>query len=159
MEFKIIAEQDQQVFFQPHHQGMNPGIEDDVGALEPHLRRVAHGEILYMDGHRDHRTRNAEALGDMPLHLRAQHQLGLQLGDGGFDLEIIVRDERFEAIQLGRLAHVAGVFASIGAEAADSEPQFARGNAGGRDGMGGVAEDVDALAGQVGKIDRFGVPG
>jgi hypothetical protein len=35
-----------------------------------------------------------QALGDMPLHLRAEHQLRLQLGDLGFDLEIIVGDQR-----------------------------------------------------------------
>ena len=52
-----------------------------VGALEAHLRRVARREVLHVHRRRDHRAGHAQALGDVALHLRAEHQLGLQLGD------------------------------------------------------------------------------
>jgi hypothetical protein len=34
------------------------------------------------------------------FHLRAQHQLGLQLGDAGLDLEVVVGDQRLDAVEL-----------------------------------------------------------
>jgi hypothetical protein len=42
---------------------------------------------------RDHRAGQAQALGDVALHLRAQHQLGRGGGDGGLDLEVVVGDQ------------------------------------------------------------------
>ena len=38
----------EQMLFQAHHQRMDPGVEDHVGALEAHLRGVAGREILHM---------------------------------------------------------------------------------------------------------------
>ena len=60
---------------------MNPGIEQDVRAFEPHLGRVSRRIVLNVDRCRDGGARNAESLRDMPLHLRAEDQLGLKLGD------------------------------------------------------------------------------
>ena len=73
-----------------------------VGAFEAHLRRVARREILHMHRRRDHRAGNAQPLGDVALHLRAEHQLGLQLGDRRLDLEIVVGDQRLDAVALRR---------------------------------------------------------
>ena len=50
VELEVVAEHRQQMLLQAHHQRMDPGVEDDVGALEAHLRRVARREILHMDG-------------------------------------------------------------------------------------------------------------
>jgi hypothetical protein len=60
-----------------------------------------------MHRRRDHRAGNAQALGDVALHLRAEHQFGLQLGDPRLDLEIVVGDQRLDAVELGGLAHLA----------------------------------------------------
>ena len=49
VKFEILPEHAQQVLFESHHQWMHPGIEQDVGALESHLRCVARGEVLDMD--------------------------------------------------------------------------------------------------------------
>jgi hypothetical protein len=81
MELEVAAEHAQQVFFQPHHQRMHPGVEEHVGALEAHLRRMARREVLHVHRRRDHRAGQAQALGDVALHLRAQHQLGRGGGD------------------------------------------------------------------------------
>ena len=92
VEFGVVAEHREQMLLEPHHQRMDPGVEDHIGAFEAHLRRIAGGEILHMHRRGDHRAGNAEPLGDMALHLRAEHEFGLQFGDFGFDVEIIVGD-------------------------------------------------------------------
>ncbi len=48
LELEIFAEHLKQMFFQTHHQRMHPGVENDVGAFEPHLRRIARRIILHM---------------------------------------------------------------------------------------------------------------
>ena len=117
VELEVLAEHPEQMLLQAHHQRMDPGVEEDVRALEAHLRRVARREVLHVDRGRDHRAGDAQPLGDVALHLRAQHQLGLQLGDLGLDLEIVVGDQRLDAVALGGLAHLAGELAAVGAEA------------------------------------------
>ena len=42
------------------------------------------------------------------------------------DLEIVVGDQRLDAVERGRLAHFAGEFAAVGAEADDLEAEFRR---------------------------------
>ncbi len=71
---------------------------------------------------------------------------------------MIVRDQRLDAVFLRGLAHVAGEFAGVGAEAADLEPQLLLGHPRGGDGVGRVAVDEDALAGQVVGVDGARVP-
>ena len=66
------------MLFQPHRQWMNPAVKQHVRALPAHLGRVARGEVLDMDGGRNHGARNAEALGDVALHLAAEHEFGRQ---------------------------------------------------------------------------------
>ena len=159
VEFEILAEHRQQMLLQAHHQRMHPGVEHHVGAFEAHLRRIARREILHMHRRRDHRAGNAQPLGDVALHLRAEHQFRLQLGDLRFDLQVIVGDQRLDAVELGGLAHFAGELAAVGAEPDDGEAELLGCDARGGDGMGGVAEDKDALAGQIGRIDRARIPG
>ena len=65
-----------------------------------------------------------EPLGDVALHLRAEHQFGLQFGDPGLDFEIVVGDQRLDAVAFGRLAHLAGEFARVGSQADDLEAEF-----------------------------------
>ena len=98
-------------------------------------------------------------LGDVALHLGAQDQLGLQLGDLGLDLEIVVGDQRLDAIGPGRLTHLAGELAAISAEPDHGEAQLLGRDARGGDRVAGVAEHEHALAGQVVGIDRSRVPG
>ena len=125
MEFDVVAEHAEQMFLEAHHQRMHPGIEDDVRAFEAHLRRVARREVLHVHRRRDHGAGHAEPLGDVaPSACRAQ--FGLQFRDLGFDLEVVVGDERLDAVERGGLAHLAGEFAAVGAEADDLEAEFRR---------------------------------
>jgi hypothetical protein len=100
-----------------------------------------------------------QALGDMPLHLRAEHQFGLGRDDRVLDFEMIVGDQRLQRHTAGRSAHVAGELAAVAAKAADLEAQLVIGDPGRGDRVGGIAEDEDPLAGQIGGIDRPRPPG
>ena len=101
---------------------------------------------------------HAEALGDVPLHLRAQHQLRLQGRDGRLDLEVVVADQRLEAELGGGGPQLAAELAAVAAEADHVEAQLVAGDPGGGHGVGGVAEHEDAFAGQIGAVDRARVP-
>jgi hypothetical protein len=158
-ELRILPEHADEMLFEPHHQRVDPRVEDDVGALEPHLRRVAGREVLDVDRGGDDRARDAEALRDMALHLRAEDELRLQGDDPGLDLEVVVGDQRLDAVQRGSLTNLPGHLAAVGAEADDREAELAPRDAGGRDRVGRVAEDEDALAREVGRVDRARVPG
>ena len=158
LELEIVLEHRQQMFLEAHHQRVHPGIEDHVGAFETHLRSVARRKILHMHRRGDHRAGNAQTLGNMPLHLRAQHQLGLQFRDLGLDLEIIVGDQRLDAVKRGGVANFAAEFAAVGAKPDHLEAELVRGDPCGGDGVGRIAEDEDALAGKVGRIDRARIP-
>ena len=159
VELEILAEHGEEVFFEAHDEGVNPGVEEDVRAFEPHLRRVAGGEVLDVDGGRDHGAGDAEALGDVAFHLGAEDQFRGGGDDGGFDVEVVVGDEGFEPVVLGAGAHGAGEFAVVAAEADDLEADLVAGDAGGGHGVGGVAEDEDTLAGEVGAVDGGRPPG
>ena len=98
-------------------------------------------------------------LGDVPLHLRAEHEFGLQLGHLGFDFEIVVGDERFDVVELGGLADLARKLTRVGPEAHDVEPKLLRGDPRGCDRVRRVAKDEHALAGQIGRVDGPRVPG
>ena len=47
-----------------------------------------------------------EPLGDVALHLRAEHEFGLQLGDLRLDLEIVVGDQRLDAVAPRRRSRI-----------------------------------------------------
>ena len=76
----------------------------------------------------------------------------------GLDLQIVVADQGRHAVKGGGGAQRAGLFAVVAPKAHHLEPDLFRGDAGGGDGMGAVAKDVDPLAGQVGRIDRGRIP-
>ena len=76
------------MLLEAHHEGVHPGVEDHVRAFEAHLRRVARREILHVHRCRDHGAGDAEALCDVPLHLRAEYEFWLQLRDARFDGEV-----------------------------------------------------------------------
>jgi hypothetical protein len=88
------------------------------------------------------------------FHLRAEHQFNLQLGDAGFDFEVVVGDQRLDAVQLGGLAHLARELAAVGADAHNLKAEFLRRHAGRGHRVRGVTEDEHALAGEVGGIHR-----
>ena len=159
MEFHIVAEHGEEVLLKAHHEGMHPGVEDDIGAFKTHLRRIAGGEILHMDGGGNHGAGHAQPLGDVALHLGSQNQFHLQFGDLRLDVQIVVGDQRLDPIELGGLAHLAGEFARIGAEPHDLEAQLRLRDARGGDGVAGVAENEDALAREIGRIHRARIPG
>ena len=85
MKFEIFPEHAQQMFFQPHHQGMHPAIKNDIRAFKSHLRGVTRREILNMNRGGNHRTANPQPLGNMALHLGPQNHFRLQRFDGSFD--------------------------------------------------------------------------
>ena len=158
VEFDIIAEHAEKVFFRAHHQRMHPGVEDDVATLESHLWRVARREILHMYRRGNYGAGDAQALGSVPLHLGAKHEFGLQRGHLRFDFQVVVGDQRFEPVLHCGVAHLAGEFARIGAQADNVEPQLFRCDACRGDRMGGIAEDESTLAGEVGRVDRARIP-
>ena len=158
VELEVLAEHADQVLFQAHHQRVHPGVEQHISAFKTHLRGVAGGEVLHVHWGRNHRARNALALGDVALHLGAQNQLGLQGVDLVFDFQVVVGDQRFNAVAFGTVAHFAGKFAAVAAQAHHLKAHLLAGDAGRGHHMRGVAKNVDALAGQVGRVDRLGVP-
>ena len=111
-----------------------------------------------MHGGRDHRARDTHALGDVPFHLRAQHEFRIGGGHGLFHFQVIVADHRFYAQLGGRIAHIAGALAAVGAQAHHFKAHGFGGDARRRQGVGGIAEDEDALAREVGGVDRTGIP-
>ena len=159
VELEVVAEHGQKVLFEAHHQRVDPGVEQNIGALHPHLRGVAGGEILHMGGRRDHCAGDAQALGDVALHLRAEDEFRLKLGDRLLDLEIVVGDEGGAVVQRRRGPDLPRKFAVVGAEAHDLEAHLLRRYASRGDGVGRVAEDEDALAGQVVAVDGPRPPG
>ena len=112
-----------------------------------------------MHGCGDHRARHAQAFGDMAFHLRAENQFRLQPDNMLLDFQVIIRDQRLHIVEFGGLAQLAGEFPRIGTEADDREAELLGGDSCRGDRMRGVAKDEHALAGQVIRIDRPGVPG
>ena len=110
MEFEIVLEHAEQVLLQAHHERVNPGVEEHIGALVAHLWGVAGWEILDVHGGGDDCAGHAEPLGNVPLHLRAEHQVGCECGDGGLHLEVVVGDEGLQAMGCGCGANLAGQF-------------------------------------------------
>ncbi len=146
------------MLFEPHDQRMHPAVEQHVRALETHLRAVPRGEILDVHRRGDDRAGDRQSLGDVPFHLRAQHQFGMRRRDRFLDLEMIVGDQRLDAMLGSGGAQVAREFTIVAAQAADHEAQLVAGDARSGDGVRRIAEDEDALAGKVGRIDRAAPP-
>ena len=151
-ELEVLAEHRDQMLLEPHHQRMDPGVEDHVRPFPPHLRAIPRGDVLHMEGAGDHRAGDVQALGDVPLHLRPEHKLGRGGGDRLLHREIVVADQRLEAIRLRRLAHLTRHLARIGPDPHDLEAEFVAGDAGRRDRVRGIAEDEDPLPGEVGGV-------
>ena len=146
------------MFLQAHGQRVDPAVEQHIGAFPTHLRAVARGEVLHMDGGRNHRTGNAQPLGDVALHLAAEHQFGGGGDDGVFDLHMVVGDQRLDTVFGGGLAQVAREFAVVAAKSDDFEAELLMRNTGRGNGMRRIAENEDALAGQIVRVDRARPP-
>ncbi len=159
MELEVLPEHGDQVLLEPHHQRVDPGVEDDVGTLEPHLRRIPGRKILDVHRRRDHRAGNTQPLGNVALHLGAQHQFRVRFGNLGLYFQIIVRDERLDAVALCRLAHVASEFSGVGTQAHNGKAKLFRRNARCGYRVRRVGEDEDALAREIGRIHGPRVPG
>ena len=159
MEFEIFAEHRKQVLFKAHHEGMDPGVKDDVRAFPTHLGGVARREILHVDGSRDHGARNAETLADVAFHLRAEDHLGRGIGDRLFDFEVVVGDQRVETEFLRQRPDRPRKFAVVAPETNNLETHLVAGDAGGGLHMGRVAKEEHALAGEISAVDRLGPPG
>ena len=103
-------------------------------------------------------AQGCEPLGDVALHLRAKHQFGRGGSDRVLDREVIVGDERLDPAARRLGSDISGEFTGIAAEAADLETQFFARDPRGGDRVGRIAEDEDALGGEVGRIDRSAPP-
>ena len=75
------------------------------------------------------------AFGNVALHLGAQDQLGLEFGDLCLYRQVVVADQCLYPVELGRVAHLAGKFAAVGAQAHHLKAHFLAGHAGCGDGM------------------------
>src|SRR3712207_8819274 len=62
---------------------------------------------------------DAQALGDVPLHLGAEDQLRLGCLHGLLHRQVVLGDQRLDLVELRRLPHLAREFAAVGAEAQD----------------------------------------
>jgi hypothetical protein len=76
-----------------------------------------------------------------------------------FDLEIVVGDEGLDTEFGCERANLACEFARIGTDPGDGESKLVRRDSCGGHHMRRIAEDEDALAGQVGRVDRARIPG
>ena len=85
----------------------------------------------------------------MPFHLRAENEFRLQFGDPRLDFQIVVGDQRLDAVPGGRVTDFARELPRVGAESDDREAKFFRCDPGGCDGVAGIAKDENPLAGQV----------
>ena len=158
-ELEVVTEHADQMFLQAHHQRMHPAVEDHIGPLPTHLRRIAGRHVLHVQRRADHGTGDAEALGAVALHLGAEHQLRRCLGHRLFHRQVVVADQRLQPQLLGHRPHLPRQLAAVGAQAHHLEAELLTGDAGGGDGMGGVAKDEHPLAGEIGGIHRAGIPG
>ena len=149
----------QQMFLKAHHQRMHPRIKDDVRSFPSHLRRVARGNVLHMERSRNHRTGHAEALGNMPLHLRAEHQFGCRITDSLLDFEIIIANQRLEPHRRGRGAYITRHFTSVRAHTDHVEAELFLGHARRADDVRAVAKDVHPLSREVRRVDAARIPG
>jgi hypothetical protein len=158
VELEVVAEHVEQVLLESHHQRVHPRVEQHVGALPPDLRRVAGRHVLHVDGRRDHRAGDAQALGRVALHLRAEHELGGGGGDARLDVQVVVAHERLDPVLLPGGAHLPRELAAVGAESDECEPELLDGHARGRARVRRVAEHEHTLAGQVRRVHRARVP-
>ena len=91
MELGVVAEHGEEVLLQAHHQRMDPGVEQDVGALEAHLRASSGpGSPARGPGAEITAQGTPRRLAMWRSIWRAEHQLGLQLRDLRLDLEVVV---------------------------------------------------------------------
>ena len=58
-ELKVVAEHANQMLFKPHHQGVNPAVENHIGAFPAHLRAESRRHILDVHWRTDHSARDA----------------------------------------------------------------------------------------------------
>ncbi len=68
----------------------------------------------------------------------------------GFNFQIVVSDERFDVVELGRLSQFASKFASIGSKADDFEAKFVLSDPSRRHGVGGVAKNENPFTRKIG---------
>ena len=94
----------------------------------------------------------------MALHLRAQDQFGLQFGNARFDFQIVVADQRFDAVKFGSFTHFTRKLTAVGTYANDGKAHFLGGHLGGGNSMGRVTKHKNTLARQVSGVDRACVP-
>ena len=116
VEFKILAKHPEQVLLKPHHQRVNPGVKKNIGAFKPHLGCVTRWKVLHVHGCGDHRARNAVSLGYVALHLGAQNELGVQLLNLLFNLEVVVGDQGFDVVERCSLSDIPGKLSAVGAQ-------------------------------------------
>ena len=111
-----------------------------------------------MGGSGDHRTGDTKTLGNVPLHLRAQYQFGLQLSDCSLDREIVIGNERFEAIFSGQCPNIAGALAAVGTQPNDFKPHFVARHPRSRNSVGAIGKNKYPLAGEVCGVNGTAVP-
>ena len=77
-----------------------------------------------MDGRRDHGAGNPQALGDVPLHLRSEHELGPERRHLRLDLEIVVGDQAVGVERRRGVPYLPGELSRVGSQAGDLEAEL-----------------------------------
>ena len=146
------------MLLQPHHQGVHPAVEDDVGPLPAHLGGIAGGDILNVQGGTDHGAGNAQPLGAVALHLGPKHQLRRCRSHGRLNGEVVIADQGLQPQLRRQRSDLPGHLTAVGAQAHHFKTQFAAGDPCRGQGVGAIGEHKDPLARQIGGIHRAGIP-
>ena len=106
-----------------------------------------------MSGGGDDGARNTESLRNVALHLGPQNQLWLQIRYRALDRQVVVCNERLEAVFGRESAQIAGPLAAVGAQPHHLESHFIPRDSRRRQRVGAIGENKDSFTCEVSRID------
>ena len=158
--FGVVTAKDfQKVVFHAEGEGIVNQIDDLVGAFVADERLVGDREVLHVDGSRNHAAGNIQTLAHVSLHLGAENSGGFEFGNFVADFGVVVANQNFVAIFADLFSEPLGIVFAVGSGANDANAHFPCEDLGDGGGVGVVAENEGALAGEVLAVDRAGKPG
>jgi hypothetical protein len=91
-------------------------------------------------------TRDAKALANVALHLRAKDHFWLKLFNRLLDQQVVICNQRLDAVFFGQRAHIAGEFAIVTTHADNFETHLVTRNTRGGFDVCAISKDEHALA-------------